>query len=758
MIRQGKDRKRESRQESFTFDLVVVGGGLSGVCCSLAAARNGCKVALIQDRPVLGGNASSEVRVWALGATSHMGNNNRWAREGGIIDEIMVENLYRNREGNPLLFDALLLDKVMNEPNISLFLNTVVYDVAKSDNDTVSQVTAFNPQNQTRYLFSAPYFCDASGDGILSYLAGASYRMGAEDCSEFKEGFSPSADYGELLGHTIFLYTKRSDQPVNYVAPSFALKDMTAIPKLHQITPDQYGCNYWWFEYGGNKDTIYDCEDIKFELWRVVYGAWDHIKNSGLYPEAANLTLEWVGVIPGKRESRRFEGLYMLTQHDIVEQTEFPDAVAYGGWAIDLHPAEGVYSSAPSCNQYHSEGVYSIPYRCYVSKDISNLYIVGRLISVSHVAFGSTRVMITSALGGQAIGCAAAMCKEKGCLPADLLEPAAMAELQNRLSLMGQSIPHVSISADSNLLSSASLQASSTLSFDGFPFDGDWRCLEMSMGELLSLKHDTKYQIEVEVKADAPTELTVDLMVSQKPFNYTPNRLLESKQYHLEAGSTRLTVEFTQMLDTDSYAFILFRRNEHVSLRTSRRRVTGILSVFNKFNKAVNNLGRQLPPEGSGFKEFEFFTPERRPCGQNIAFRLTPSLDCYAADQVCNGYIRPFLRPNAWVAGWEEDTPELVIDFGEPTEVHGLRLYFDTDYDHPMETIQWNHPESVMPFCVQQYCIYDDSGKEVFCMTDNHQTINVINFQNTLYSRYLRLVFKRNNPDIPVALFQIVAM
>lgn len=158
MIRQGKDRKRESRQESFTFDLVVVGGGLSGVCCSLAAARNGCKVALIQDRPVLGGNASSEVRVWALGATSHMGNNNRWAREGGIIDEIMVENLYRNREGNPLLFDALLLDKVMNESNISLFLNTVVYDVAKSDNDTVSQVTAFNPQNQTRYLFSAPYF------------------------------------------------------------------------------------------------------------------------------------------------------------------------------------------------------------------------------------------------------------------------------------------------------------------------------------------------------------------------------------------------------------------------------------------------------------------------------------------------------------------------------------------------------------------------------------------------------------------------
>lgn len=204
MVLQSKTEKRANKLEELFYDLVIVGGGLSGVCCAIAAARNNIKVALIQDRPVLGGNASSEVRVWALGATSHMGNNNRWAREGGIIDEIMVENLHCNKEGNPLIFDALLLDKVMSESNIVLYLNTVVHEVEK-EGKRVSKVLAFNPQNSTAYHFSASYFCDASGDGIIGYLAGASYRAGAEETTEFGEGFSPSEQYGEFLGQTFFV-------------------------------------------------------------------------------------------------------------------------------------------------------------------------------------------------------------------------------------------------------------------------------------------------------------------------------------------------------------------------------------------------------------------------------------------------------------------------------------------------------------------------------------------------------------------------
>lgn len=757
MKKQNREAKRIHNTIEEKYDLVVVGGGLSGVCCSIAAARSGCKVALIQDRPVLGGNASSEVRVWALGATSHMGNNNRWAREGGIIGEIMIENMHRNKEGNPILFDALLLDKVMAEKNISLYLNTMVYELEKINDNIISFVKAFNPQNGTLYLFHADYFCDASGDGIVGYLSGASYRIGAEDREEFNEGFSPSEEYGQLLGHTIFLYTKKTNSPVKYISPDFSFKDIAnIIPKLHQVTPEQYGCNYWWFEYGGNRDTVHDSESIKFELWRIVYGIWDYIKNSGNFPEAENLTLEWVGSIPGKRESRRFEGLYMLNQNDIINQTFFDDAVAYGGWAIDLHPAKGIYSSAPSCNQYHSEGIYSIPYRSYVSKDIKNLYFVGRLISASHVAFGSTRVMITSALGGQAVGTAVGLCKLKNCYPSDLLRYEYMKELQYLLNIQGQSIPHIPINNNRNLLKNAIIKASSSLKLSGLSFDGEWRQLVYSSALLLPFRAGTKYQIEVELKSENDfEELLVDLMISEKDYNYTPNKLLESKKILLQKGKQIVKLAFEKYTDNNQYAFVIFRANENIYIKQSNERLTGILSVFNKFNKAVNNLGKQLPPTGSGFKSFEFFTPERRPYGKNIAFNITPILDDFNVENLLNGYTRPYLKSNAWIADFNDLKPVIVVEFDRVKEISGIRLYFDTDFDHPMETIQWNHPENDMPFCIKEYSIYDDRENEIYTNKNNYQSINNICFSDKLYTRSLKLVFKQNENRFPVSLFQI---
>src|SRR5690606_501089 len=296
-----KEAGRNKHTEAINTDFVITGGGLSGVCAAITAARQGMKVVLVQDRPVLGGNASSEVRLWVLGATSHMGNNNRWSREGGVIDELLVENMYRNPEGNPIIFDLVLLDKVASEPNITLLLNTAVHEVVKSGADTIGGLKAFCSQNSTEYLLEAPLFCDASGDGIVGFLAGAAFRMGAESKGEFDEPMAPDADYGELLGHSLYFYSKDTVKPVQFTEPSFALDVSKEIPRFRNFKAKEHGCQLWWVEHGGRLDTVHDTERIKWELWRVVYGIWDYIKNSGNFPEAETMTLEWVGMIPGKR-------------------------------------------------------------------------------------------------------------------------------------------------------------------------------------------------------------------------------------------------------------------------------------------------------------------------------------------------------------------------------------------------------------------------------------------------------------------------
>ncbi|HWS00449.1 MAG TPA: FAD-dependent oxidoreductase, partial [Prolixibacteraceae bacterium] len=470
----------------YEVDYVVVGGGIAGTCSAITAARAGLKVVLVQDRPVLGGNASSEIRLWILGATSHMNNNNRWAREGGVHEEILVENMYRNREGNPVFFDALLIDKVWAEPNITLLLNTAVYFAETNRQNHIKKIAAFCSQNSTHYEISAPFFCDASGDGILGFLSGAAFRMGAEKSAVFGEKFIMPDDFGQLLGHSMYFYSKDAGVPVKYVPPAFALKDIPKhIPRFRDIHRDSSGCRLWWLEWGAGLDHVFESELIKNELWRVIYGVWDYIKNSGTFENVDNLTLEWASTVPGKRESRRFEGDYTLIQQDIVNQTHFEDAIAYGGWAIDLHPSNGVYSSYHGCTQYHSKGVYTIPYRSIYSRNIQNLFFAGRLISVSHIAFGSTRVISTGTLCGQAAALAARLCLKNGISPREVYEKNYLEELQRDLLQTGQYIPKVLSSQPADLVNDGALIPSSTHELSGLPGDGTYKRLSVDSAMLL---------------------------------------------------------------------------------------------------------------------------------------------------------------------------------------------------------------------------------------------------------------------------------
>jgi len=747
--------KRENKVVSTQSDLVVVGGGLAGLCCAIAAARDGITVTLVQDRPVLGGNASSEVRLWTLGATSHMGNNNRWSREGGIIDEILVENMYRNKEGNTLIFDTILLEKVVSEKNITLLLNTSVYDVKKSDPNTISQVIAFCSQNSTTYELNADLFCDASGDGIVGFQAGAAFRMGAETVEEFGELFAPDIAYGELLGHTIYFYSKNVGAPVKYVAPEFALKDITKIPRYKVLNDKDFGCRLWWLEYGGRRDTIHESEDIKWELWKVVYGVWDYIKNSGEFPDAENLTLEWVGTIPGKRESRRFEGLYMIKQQDLVLQSQFDDAVSFGGWAVDLHPSDGVYDSKPGCTQYHSKGVYQIPMSTMISKNINNLFLGGRLISATHVAFGSTRVMATTALSGQAVGYGAAQCIKNKIQPAQLLEQNQIKELQQTLSVNGQSIPGIAINQAQNLVSSSKISTSSIFKLDSLTGNGDWFNLGTGVAQLLPLEANTKYTYTFSFSAEKATTIQAELRLSGRKGSYTPDVILESKTIDLAHGEQDVSFSFDAVLDEKQYAFITILSNEAVAIRRSEQRLTGLVSVYNGVNKAVNNNGKQSPPDNIGIDAFEFWIPQRRPNGQNLAFSVSPTIELYSADNVCNGFVRPYLGTNAWAASVSDTNPKMTFEWNETKEIKNIKLFFDTDYDHAMESSLMGHPESVMPFCARSYKISDQNGNVVYETKANHQTINSIELSESIKTKKLIVEFESLSAAIPVSVFEI---
>jgi hypothetical protein len=706
---------------------------------------------------VLGGNASSEIRLWILGATSHMGNNNRWAREGGLVDEILIENLWRNPEGNAVLLDSLLLEKTISEPTLTLLLNTAADEVEMDPTERhICSVRAFCSQNQTVYRLRAPLFCDASGDGVLGYLAGASYRMGAEAAAEFGEGLAPTEESRELLGHSLYFYSRDTGSPVKYVAPSFALDDIRKVPRFRELRVADYGCRLWWLEYGGRLDTVGQTEEIKWELWRVAYGVWNYIKNSGRFPEAETLTLEWMGMIPGKRESRRFEGDIMLRQQDIVEQTPHPDAVSFGGWAIDLHPADGLYSAEVSCAQWHAKGVYSIPYRALYSKDIGNLFLSGRLISASHIAFGSTRVMATCAHNGQAVGMAAVLCIHLDVRPRDLLVNGQIDALQQMLLRSGQYIPGLAADDPEDLATRAAVSASSTFQLDQLAPDGTTVPLNTARSMLLPLTTGSIPVLKVPVDSASETTLLAELWSFSKPGNYTPDVKLAAAQIEVGRGlqkDARFAFGDVTMA-SQGYALLVLRPNPEIRLYQSGTRVTGVLSLSQTMNRAVAKSSTQEPPEGSGIDSFEFWLPERRPGGKNFALAAEPAICAWNCSQVINGFARPFRGVNAWVAAPEDREPWLRLEWEAAQNVRRIELAFDTDFDHPLESVLMGHPERTIPFCVQDYRIRSAEGDLLAERMDNHATRNTIVLDRAVRTRAILIEVMSTN-GAAAAIFEV---
>src|ERR1035438_2876731 len=396
-------------------DVLVAGGGLAGVCAAIAAARHGARVVLLQDRSRLGGNSSSEVKMHVVGANQHTGRPG-W-REGGLIEELRLADAVNNPQRCWELWDLLLYDKVVSEPNITLLLETTVFSAGVKDG-RITEVAARCDKSEHLYRIQASMFCDCTGDSRLGLEAGAEMRTGREGRVEFGESLAPEEAENRTLGSSILFTSRLYHNPMPFTAPAWARKVTKQQLRHRPITSWEYG--YWWIEWGGNREIIADNERIRFELLAIVMGVWDYIKNSGEFPDSKHWAMDWMGMMPGRRGSRRLAGDYVLKQQDLM-QGSLADAVAIGGWAMDGHPPEGFdRPDLPPNTVLSPPEVYDIPLRSLYSRNISNLLMGGRNISASYVAFTSARVMATCAVEGQAIGTAAAQCLEAGLLPREL--------------------------------------------------------------------------------------------------------------------------------------------------------------------------------------------------------------------------------------------------------------------------------------------------------------------------------------------------
>jgi hypothetical protein len=395
-------------------DLCVVGGGMAGLIAAVAAARRGANVVLIHDRPVLGGNASSEVRMWICGAHGHH------RKETGILEEIQLANLARNPEGLYSVWDSVLFEFATMTPGLTTLLNCSVNNAAMRDSH-LAAVDAWQLTTQTWHRVEAGLFIDCSGDSILAPLSGADTRTGRESREEFGESIAPKRGDLKTMGNTILLQLEETNRPQNFRPPRWAYRFDERSPLPSRVS-NGFGHNFWWLELGGLQNTISDAEAIRDELVKTAWGVWDYMKNHGPQAELLrNWRLHWLGALPGKRENRRYLGDHILTQNDLEAEGRFDDVVAYGGWSMDDHHPAGLhYPGAPTI--FHkAPSPYGIPFRSLYSRNVPNLLFAGRNISATHCALSSTRVMATCALLGQAVGTAAALCCERSLLPREIL-------------------------------------------------------------------------------------------------------------------------------------------------------------------------------------------------------------------------------------------------------------------------------------------------------------------------------------------------
>jgi hypothetical protein len=701
-------RDPHPRMHESNAQLVVVGGGLAGTFAAIAAARLGTQVVLLQERPVLGGNSSSEVRVHPVGASQH--GYHRDARETGLIEELFLSvrsQAYGLKQINGRhypMWDVVLEDMVRSEPNVTLHLNTRVIDVEVEEDardgyeSRIVSLTAVQQGNEAVYRYSPEMVIDATGDGFVALRANAPFRYGREAASEFGETWAPEQPDDIVLGSTIMFAARDVGREVPFVAPGWAheFPDEESLPFRNH---EAFESGYWWLEWGGTHHTIHENEDIRRELQSAVLGVWDHIKNHctvpGVRERAKTWTLDWIGHIPGKRESRRFEGDHILSERDIINGIlSVPeDVVAFGGWAIDLHAPDGVYSADKPCTQPPLPDLYGIPLRSLYSRTVSNLMLAGRNISQSHVAHGSTRVMKTTSVIGEAAGVAASKAVDAGKTPRSLAgEGCLVNEVQQQLLRQGAYLPRLANTDPGDLVRrhGVSLTASSSAPLVlGEGQEMGWDQAGLSLAEhsgVLSLDE-------------------ADVNGREIPLGRTHAQSVIIFSGRIERITLPLVNTGTDAIE----AQVVVRQAVH-------------LRDFGSLGEQPNDLATMVASIAPGARSVEFSPDEPILCDPNapvvliptsdpnlawnlteheppgtqaaawddelgywrwihgtFGFHLEPVSHPFGPEQVVSGVTRPERAANVWISDPRESLPQhLTIVWPEPVEISTVQITFDS--------------------------------------------------------------------------------
>ena len=667
----------------------------------------------------------SEIRVWARGA---VGAGNLYAEEMGIWGELKLENLYRNPDGNPIFWDEVLLDAVLAESNLTLLLNTQV-DTLHREGCRVSAVEGTQQGTEKKITVEADWFLDATGDGTLGALAGLPYYLGEQLVVPGQEPEPPF----ELLGSSLLFYTEKTDRPVTFHAPAYAWSREKVEALLQGggriVEPTMSGSDCWWFELGGRQDTIGEDGDIALELRRLVLGVWDYIKNSGRFA-ADCYTLSWIGSIPGKRESRRMVTDYLLRGEDVLRGRNFADGAFYGGWYLDVHPAGGMLDAdAPNCVQTPVP-VYPIPLRCLYNSQVENLLFAGRCIGTEREAFFSTRVMDTCALSGQAAAMLAAACAMWHTVPGQMTK-AQVAQLRQQLLREDLFVPGLQTDESANLAHEAKLTATSV--HDGRA-GAPTGTMSLEEGGFVTFP-GVDGTVLLSVTLHTPQTLYGTLYSAPLPNHLCPGKRMREYCWKLPAGHHKLPIQ----AQAGRFCTLVLEAAPDAELPLCQPLRTGFVCGE-----------KGMPVCGEPMLEYE--TPE----------------SLYGAEQLVNGYIRPWGGANQWCAAPQDPEPCITMQWPQAREMEQLRLYLDPELcvERPSShAAQWQDSHKLtlyreMPPQLARDMIVevsrDGSGwKPVWEQKDNRKRLITVVLPKKQKIQALRIRFTRTWGPRPVGVFAL---